>query len=139
MLYTCSRGFGRSCAYLVLLIYSWMKGERFTVYSDEFIAVRAHQIGIAAAVGTETLLKALSLYLSSDFVTYQQFFTSSQWGISTSIATLDSLKNLPVPLDKLSQQELSTWAKLRDTLAEVSRRYQRLAWELKLQYRRNKR
>jgi hypothetical protein len=96
------------------------EGRRFAVYSDEFIAVPARQIGIAASVGTEMLLKALSLYLSSDFVTYQQFFTSSQWGISTSIATLDSLRNLSVPLDRLSQQELSTWAKLRDTLAEMS-------------------
>ena len=96
------------------------EGRRFAVYSDEFIAVPARQIGIASSVGKETLLKALSLYLSSDFVTYQQFFTTSQWGISTSIATLDSLKNLPVPLDRLSQQELRTWAKLRDTLAEMS-------------------
>jgi hypothetical protein len=96
------------------------EGRRFAVYSDEFIAVRDHQIGIASSEGQEALLKALSLYLSSDFVTYQQFFKTSQWGISTSIATLDALKNLPVPLDGLSQKEISQWAKLRDVLAEMS-------------------
>ena len=96
------------------------EGRRFAVYSDEFLAVPARQIGIAASVGNETLLKALSLYLSSDFVTYQQFFITSQWGVSTSIATLDSLKNLPVPLDDLSDQELMEWAELRDTLADMS-------------------
>jgi hypothetical protein len=95
-------------------------GRRFAVYSDEFIAVPARQIGIAAPVGQESLLKALSLYLSSDFVTYQQFFTTQQWGVSTSIATLDSLKNLPIPLDKLSQTEMNEWADLRDTLADMS-------------------
>jgi hypothetical protein len=95
-------------------------GRRFAVYSDEFIAIPARQIGIAAPVGQEPLLKALSLYLSSDFVTYQQFFTTQQWGISTSIATLDSLKNLPIPLDKLSLTEMHEWADLRDTLADMS-------------------
>jgi len=94
-------------------------GRRFAVYSDEFLAVPARQIGIAASAGNETLLKALSLYLNSDFVTYQQFFTTSEWGISTSRSTLDSLKNLPVPLETLSDQEMIEWAKLRDTLAGI--------------------
>jgi hypothetical protein len=96
------------------------EGRRFAVYSEEFIAISAGQIGIASASGKELLLKALSLYLSSDFVTYQQFFTTSQWGISTSIATLDALKNLPIPLDSLSQKELIEWADLRDSLAEIA-------------------
>ena len=95
-------------------------GRRFAVYSDEFLAVPTRQIGIASSAGNEALLKALSLYLSSDFVTYQQFFTTSEWGISTSRSTLDSLKNLPVPLENLSDQELMEWAELRDTLADMA-------------------
>jgi len=95
-------------------------GRRFAVYADEFVAVPHPHIGITASVGNETLLKALSLYLSSDFVTYQQFFTTSEWGISTSRSTLDSLKNLPVPLGNLPDQELMEWAELRDTLADMS-------------------
>jgi hypothetical protein len=95
-------------------------GRRFAIYSDEFIAVPARQIGIAASSGKESLLKALSLYLSSDFVTYQQFFITPEWGISTSRATLDALRNLPVPLDNLSEKELNEWAELRDILEEIS-------------------
>ena len=95
-------------------------GRRFAVYSEEFIAVPPRQIGIAALPGKESLLKALSLYLSSDFVIYQQFLTSSQWGIDTNIATLDSLKNLPTPLEKLSAKEVQEWAALRDALAKIS-------------------
>ena len=53
----------------------WMK-EALCCYSDEFITVRSNWW--SASAGKETLLKALSLYLSSDFVTYQQFFTTSQ-------------------------------------------------------------
>lgn len=95
------------------------KGRRFAIYSDEFIAVPARQIGISASIENKDILKALSLYLSSDFVKYQQFLTSSEWGISTSIAILHSLKSLPVPLDRLSQKELCEWAELRDTLATI--------------------
>jgi hypothetical protein len=95
-------------------------GRRFAVYSEEFLAIPARQIGIASSRGKEALLKALSLYLSSDFVTYQQFFTTPEWGISTSRATLDSLKNLPVPLASLSQKALNEWADVRDALAEIA-------------------
>ena len=101
-------------------------GRRFAVYSEEFLAVPARQIGIASSSGKEPLLKALSLYLSSDFVTYQQFFTTPEWGISTSRATLDALKNLSVPLDSLSQKELNEWADLRDSLAEITTQEQQI-------------
>jgi hypothetical protein len=96
------------------------EARRFAVYSDEFIAVSVRQIGITAPPGKESLLKALSLYLSSDFVIYQQFFTSSQWGIDANVANLDSLKNLPIPLGKLSEKGIREWAALRDALAKIS-------------------
>jgi hypothetical protein len=91
--------------------------RRFAIYSDQFIAVPPRQIGIAGPPYAKNVLKTLSVYLSSDFVTYQQFFTTSQWGISTSLATLDALKDLPVPLDNLSEAEIREWADLRDALA----------------------
>ena len=91
--------------------------RRFAIYSDQFIAVPPRQIGIAGPPYAKNVLKTLSVYLSSDFVTYQQFFTTSQWGISTSLATLDALKHLPVPLDNLSEAEIREWADLRDALA----------------------
>jgi hypothetical protein len=91
--------------------------RRFTIYSDQFIAVPARQIGIAGPPHAKNVLKALSVYLSSDFVTYQQFFTTPQWGISKSLATLDALTHLPVPLDNLSESEIREWAEFRDALA----------------------
>ena len=97
-------------------------GRRFAIYSDEYIAVPSRQIGISGPETSETLLKALSLYLSSTFAFYQQFFAASQWGISKSIATLAALRELPIPLDALSDAELVEWAEVRDTLVQVSRR-----------------
>jgi hypothetical protein len=75
-------------------------GRRFAVYSDEFLAVPTRQIGIASSAGNEALLKALSLYLSSDFVTYQQFFTTSEWGIGTGqkLCHYHRFQNWPVRL-----------------------------------------
>jgi hypothetical protein len=91
--------------------------RRFAIYSDKFIAVPPGKIGIAGPPRAKNILKALSVYLSSDFVTYQQFFTTPEWGISTSRATLDALKHLPVPLDNLLETEIRQWADLRDALA----------------------
>jgi len=91
--------------------------RRFAIYSDKFIAVSPGKIGIAGPPHAKNILKALSVYLSSDFVTYQQFFTTPEWGISTSRATLDALKHLPVPFDNLSKTEIREWADLRDALA----------------------
>ncbi|MCA9038391.1 MAG: SAM-dependent DNA methyltransferase, partial [Planctomycetaceae bacterium] len=47
--------------------------RRFAVFSNEFIAVPPRQVGIAGSQDSERYLKALSLFLSSDFGTYHQF------------------------------------------------------------------
>lgn len=94
--------------------------RRFAIYSDEFLAVPARQIGVATAPGGETLLRALAVYLNSDFVTYQQFLTCPEWGISTNRATLENLRTLPVPLDSLGSNELEEWAQLHRSLVAAS-------------------
>ena len=91
--------------------------RRFAIYSDQFIAVPARKIGIAGKRESSNLLKALSLFLSSSYCVYQQFFTTPEWGIRTSLATKDALLGIPMPFDKLSEDELCEWAKLRDRLA----------------------
>ena len=60
------------------------KVRRFAVFSDEFISVPPRQIGIAGDLSQLDLLKALSLYLISDFAIYHQFLFSPEWGVSTS-------------------------------------------------------
>lgn len=94
--------------------------RRFAVYSDEFIGIPARQIGIAGPEGSGDLLRALSLYLCSDFAVYHQFLTCPEWGISTNRATLDGLKALPVPLGELGQADLQEWAQLQQSLASAS-------------------
>jgi N-6 DNA Methylase len=94
------------------------KLRRFAVYSEKPIVVPARQIGIAGDDSQKALLKALSLYLVSDFAIYHQFLHSSEWDVSTSISTLKTLRRLPVPLGRLSHEELSDWSSLH---AEIVR------------------
>ncbi len=54
--------------------------RRFAVYSDEFLAIPPRQIGIGGKAKHAKLLKALSLFLVSDFAIYYQFFTTPVLG-----------------------------------------------------------
>ncbi|MDA3918299.1 MAG: N-6 DNA methylase [Deltaproteobacteria bacterium] len=94
--------------------------RRFSVFSDQFIVVPPRQIGIAGDLSKANLLKALALYLSSDFVQYQQYLSSPSWGIGMGILNKQDLEFLPIPLDKLSPGEVGEWAKLYDELVQQS-------------------
>jgi hypothetical protein len=66
------------------------------------------------------LLKALSLYLNSDFVLYHQFLTSeTSFGVERDSTNKKDLLNLPVPLDHLSSDGISDWANLHDELVDA--------------------
>ena len=91
--------------------------RQYSIYSDDFIVVPPRQIGIAADASRAIFLKALALYLSSKFATYYEFFCASQWGVQVRVATLRTLKQVPVPLATLSEAELFRWCALHDTLA----------------------
>ena len=93
---------------------------RFAVYSDEFLAVPPKPIGIAGGHDQARLLKALSLYLSSDFTTYCQFMMSPEWGVRSPRGTLRSLRNLPVPLDRLGSRGLDHWAQLHHDIVQAA-------------------
>ena len=86
--------------------------RRFAVYSDEFLVVPPRQIGISGKKQHEGLLKALSLFLVSDFATYYQFFTSPAWGVKRELATIRSLKEVPVPFVGMSDADLAPWVEL---------------------------
>lgn len=88
----------------------------WSVYSDKYMIVPARQIGIAGKPGDESLLKALSLYLLSDYAFYHQFFMSTQFGVKRSISTLDALKALPIPLMDLPSVRLADWTDLHARL-----------------------
>jgi hypothetical protein len=93
--------------------------RNFSVYSEDFIVVPARQIGIVSTTSDKLMLKALSLFLSSDFCYYHQFIRSTELGIKRDRATLEALRQLPVPLTKLSQADLKDWADLHVKLAKL--------------------
>jgi type I restriction-modification system DNA methylase subunit len=94
--------------------------RRFAVFSNEFIAVPSRQIGIAGTHQSKDHLRALSLFLSSDWCRYNQFFLSPKWGIDESIADLATLKQLPIPITELSANQLKEWVELHRDLALLS-------------------
>jgi hypothetical protein len=56
----------------------------------------------------------------SDFALYHQFLHSPQWGISASISTLNTLRQLPVPLGQLSQSDLVDWSTLHAAIVRAA-------------------
>jgi hypothetical protein len=95
------------------------KSRRFAIYEDRFVAVPSRQIGISGTDELMSLLKAIALFSVSEFAIYHQFFTTPEWGISTSISTLDSYKRLPAPLDLLDQAELQQWEQLHKEIVQT--------------------
>jgi len=92
------------------------ESRNFAVYGDTFLVVPARQIGITSPSGNRSLLKALGLYLNSDFVVYHQFLNSPQSGIEKLVNTLAALRSLPTPFqDPVS---LERWEALYSRIAE---------------------
>jgi hypothetical protein len=60
-------------------------------------------------------LKAIALYLNSDFVAYHQFLTTTEAGIQKSRNTLKALRLLPLPFD--ADSNLEPWESLYDRIA----------------------
>lgn len=94
--------------------------RNFAIYSDEFLVVPSRQIGIASPSNDEDLLKAISLFLSSDFAYYHQFLTSTEFGVKRDVATLGALRQIPVPLAQLSSRELGVWVDLHARLVQAT-------------------
>jgi len=95
------------------------ESRRWAIYSAEFLIIPHPQLGISAKRGQEMHLKAMALYLVSDFVTYHQFFCAEQMGVQKSVAVLKTLMALPMPLDDLSPDSLCRWADVYDELVET--------------------
>jgi N-6 DNA Methylase len=93
--------------------------RRWAIYSDEYLLVPPRQIGIAASTERKMFLKALTVYLNSEFVQYHQFFAATQAGVKREVSTLRALRALPVPPFFLEGDAtmLRQWAKLHDELA----------------------
>jgi hypothetical protein len=101
--------------------------RNFAVYTDGDLLVPARQIGIVSPRGDSTLLKAVTLYLNSDFAYYHQVLTSSQLGVKRPVATLAALRDMPTPVGELPRKVLCAWAELHDRLVAASRQALALA------------
>jgi len=91
----------------------------FAIYEDQFLVVPPRQIGIWAAPSKKPLLKALALYLNSDFALYHQFLTSSQAGVQKTISTERDLRRLPLPFTA-DENTLQPWVDLYDRIIASS-------------------
>lgn len=94
--------------------------RRFAVYSDQFLAIPAPNISIGAPASAERLLRALSLVLTSKYCVYHQFLNSRQWGVDTSRSELATIRELPVPLENLSESALDELAAFHSHMLAAS-------------------
>lgn len=94
--------------------------RNFAIYTEDYLVVPARQIGIVSPTGHRDLLKAISLFLSSDFAFYHQFLTSSQFGVQRGLATLGALREMPLPLASLARDDLTGWSDLHARLVRAT-------------------
>lgn len=91
----------------------------FAVYCDEALIVPPGQVGIIHVDNDIDFLKSLSLYLSSDFALYHQFFTSLHFGVKRDTASLNSLRAVPIPLLEISDSSMKDWVRVHTAIMKV--------------------
>lgn len=91
--------------------------RNFAIFSNEFVVVPPRQIGIVSPKNDIRFLKALALFLSSDFARYHEFLSASQLGVQRFVSTLSSIRELPIP--RFSKEQLIQWSRLHDRLAKT--------------------
>jgi hypothetical protein len=96
--------------------------RHYSVYTEEYLVVPPRQIGLISTEDNRDLLKAISLFLSSSFAFYHQFFTSTQFGVKRDVATLDALREIPLPVATLSAEQLTPWTNLHARLVKATYR-----------------
>ncbi len=93
------------------------ESRTFAVYTEHAIVVPPGQVGVISPRGNEPLLKALALYLNSDFAIYHQFLSTSQAGIQKTIFSLKTLRTLPIPF--ADPNLLGDWTSLYSNIAKA--------------------
>jgi type I restriction-modification system DNA methylase subunit len=94
--------------------------RNYILYSDDYVFVSPRQIGISGENQAD-LLKALALYLNSDFIRYQQWLTGASWGVERDRVNFDSLKRIPIPFAHLSNAGFRELARLFDEIVEAEK------------------
>jgi len=94
--------------------------RNFAVYSENFFVVPPRQIGIVSPTNDKDLLKALALFLSSDFAYYYEFFMSTEFGVERGVSTLKALRKIPTPIANMPKRNLRKWADFYDSLTKAT-------------------
>ncbi len=95
--------------------------RNWAIYEDDYLIVPPRQIGIAGEKSKAGLLKALALYLNSEFVQFHQFFVSTSVGVQRLRGDLAALRQLPVPINLEQREVLRDAGSIYDRLAKLDR------------------
>ncbi len=108
--------------------------RNFALFSNDYLLIPRRQIGISSPAGDADLLRALSLYLSSDFAFYHQFFNSPQLGVQRAVSTLSALRQIPIPdaLQSPDGRARREWNELHSRLVRDTQRRLRYSDQLDL-------
>jgi methylase of polypeptide subunit release factors len=91
----------------------------FAVFTERFVVIPPPQVGIAGKRGDEGILRALALYLGSDFAWYHQFLTSPEMEYRGR-SPIEALRRLPVPAFDLFAAHDRTWSEVHAALVALS-------------------
>ncbi|MGO8673217.1 MAG: class I SAM-dependent DNA methyltransferase [Capsulimonadaceae bacterium] len=92
----------------------------FSVWENEYITLPPRQIGIGSTRHFSSALKAIALYLNSDFVRYFRFLHSAEAGIQKSRFTKKDLDAIPLPIDLTKEQDTRPWLELFEDIQRES-------------------
>lgn len=96
------------------------EARNFAVFTNDYLVIPSGQLGITSSANDTDFLKALTVFLNSDFAYYHQFFTSSRLGVKRPVATLSCLRELPTAIPDSSNTKFAEWVSLHDRLLAVS-------------------
>lgn len=96
------------------------ENRRFAIFTNEYAVVPPGQVGIASPTSDTLFLKALTLFLNSEFAYYHQFLASTKHGVERDAATISALRQIPMPVVELSRVALQDWSRLHTQLVRSS-------------------
>ena len=105
----------------IIISSSWMS---FIIYSEQEFVIPPRQIGISIQKNNNEdslYLRALSVYLKSNFVAYFLFFHTPEWGIfrHAKKVTINDLREIPIP--DFTPNQVSKLAELQEKLVTIER------------------
>ena len=92
----------------------------FAVFRQDYLVVPKGQAGIRSRTDDTAFLKALAVFLSSDFAFYHQFLSAPQFGVKRDVATLAALRSVPFPIVDYTREQLKPWVRLHERLVRTT-------------------